>query len=487
MTGFVTAIAGWPSCCLGLLLFAALGCVMAASAGRLQNFLDKSDTYRALPVRDHVPTFRVVAFPPPGDHARGSEWYWLYDGKQKIGLVQTWTREVEMFRFTPPDDGKIVHYRIPEIHHWPTLVGARIQMSGYQTLPPVEALDFTWARKQGEALEFTTVQRHKGGVEGAATLRLAWDERLGYIWRGTVHYKMAEPHEIEFTNLLAGGVSDSRNNRKRWQKTVRGSVDGEIRYVCHNPLNVPAEDIDPRGFVGFVTEPEMNPFVEVERLSQPLFMLTCSQWYDQHILARAPTEKEADGLCHVRAVYRLLSIPAGVARELEQTAKASEPTPGAGRPGFLANHVNDFERPIDPNRVYNGALWRHTVLSTEEAHSGQHSIKLTGRGLTQPVSASPTGGGTGVYGETGKRYRLSAWVKARLEEGEAYLQADDYLWNEGDVRATRRSKGLWGNSKWSELSLEFSAGPNDPFINVKLCVAGTGSAWFDDVALMEIE
>ena len=43
-------------------------------------------------------------------------------------------------------------------------------------------------------------------------------------------------------------------------------------------------------------------------------------WYDQHIVMRPPKAKEADWLYHLRARYRLLSVPAPVAHELEAAA-----------------------------------------------------------------------------------------------------------------------------------------------------------------------
>jgi len=41
-------------------------------------------------------------------------------------------------------------------------------------------------------------------------------------------------------------------------------------------------------------------------------------------------------------------------------------------------------------------------------------------------------------------------------------------------------------SCWTRLEVEFTPSPRDPFLLIKLCVEGTGTAWFDDLELMEV-
>jgi hypothetical protein len=102
-------------------------------------------------------------------------------------------------------------------------------------------------------------------------------------------------------------------------------------------------------------------------------------------------------------------------------------------------------------------------------------------------AASPIGGGPPIYGESAKRYRLAAWVKTRgLEDGGAWLQVDDVFFNWQDVQATRRTEKLTGDHDWTRLEVEFTPSPRDPFLLIKLCVEGTGTAWFDDLELMEV-
>jgi hypothetical protein len=300
---------------------------------------------------------------------------------------------------------------------------------------------------------------------------------------------MPQPRQIEFNNLFAGRVCESRDDRKRWQKTMRGRLlDGRISFVHHNPVNIPVDEVQAGGFVGFVTEEEMNPFVEMIETSGPIFFATCSEWYDQHIAMKAPQTKEADGLYHLRAQYRLLSVPGAAARDLEAVAAERDGVTGESRfAGFLQNKVNDFETFVPHGQVYNGPIWQHINATEGPAHSGKRSIAVGGPGPGKVKAALPIGGGPPIYGESGKRYRLAAWVKTQgLDDGGAYLQADDVFFGWDDVEGTRRTKKLSGDHDWTRLEVEFTPSPRDPFLLIKLCVEGTGRAWFDDLELMEL-
>ena len=466
-----------------------------ASAGELQNILDKSKAFAALPTVKRTPAFRLEPI-RPAQHAKGTQWFYICDGKERIGLIQTWTKEIEMFRFSPAGGAKGAKYEIPEIYHWGNLYGARIQMYGTQMLPPVTSFKLNFTKDRGDSLEFTVEHRHQRDIRGTSRFRLAWDKRLGYVWNCLSRYSMPKPAKIEFNNLFAGGISESRDDHKRWQKTIRALADGRIASVYHNPINIPVDDIRTGGFVGFVTEEEMNPFVELIETSGPVSIVTCSQWYDQHIVMKPPRIKDAEGMYNLQARYRFLSVPGAIARELEAMAvdmskslkSYRDRTTGKSiRAGFLQNKVNDFETVVPPDKVYNGPIWQHINATEGPAHSGTKSIAVRGLGPGKVKSASPIGGGPGIYGESSKRYRLAAWVKTRgLKDGGAYLQMDDCRWNWRDVKATRRTKKLTGDHDWTRLEVDFTPSPNDPFLLIKLCVEGTGRAWFDDLELVEV-
>ncbi|MGB2824878.1 MAG: hypothetical protein WBF17_28150, partial [Phycisphaerae bacterium] len=423
--------------------------------------------------------------------AKGKQWWYIRDGDERIGLVTTWLNHVELFRFSP-DVNKGAKYPIPPVYHWANLIGARLplQMCGYHSpVPRVDSFKLTFTKPRGDSLEFKAEQTHRDGYGGSTVFRLVWDECLGYVLHCTGHFAMPQPRQIEFNNLLAGGISESRDDHKRWQKTMRGRLlDGRISFVHHNPVNIPVDDVKAGGFVGFVTEEKMNPFVEMLETSGAVFFATCSQWYDQHIAMKAPRKKEKDGLYHLRAKYRLLSVPGAVARDLEAMAVDRDGATGESKfAGFLQNKVNDFEAFVPHGKMYNGPIWQHINATEGPARSGKRSIAVGGPGPGKVKAASPIGGGPAICGESSKRYRLAAWVKTQgLADGGAYLQVDDVFFNWQDVKATRRTEKLTGDHDWTRLEVDFTPSPKDPILLIKLCVQGTGRAWFDDLELVEV-
>ena len=453
--------------------------------GQLQQVLETVPAWRQLPERAYQPHFHLVSF-PPAPHAEGTEWYWIFDGAHKIGLIQSWNKEIEMFRFAPPAEGEPTgDYTIPPFHHWATLVGAKISINAplWQSPNAVSRLDFV--TREGPVLAFNTTTELACGATGEGSFRLVWDATLGYVWHCAMHCVMTKPNWVEFCNLLAGGVSVSHDSRKRWQKVLNGAGGDTITWFYHNPLNYPRVPLASNGFTGFVREPDMNPFVALEEVNGAVRMATCDLWYDLGIQAEVPATPEADGHHHLRARYRFLSIPAAVAEALEGRAASQNAGP-SNQPGFRLGVVNDFEHGINGDEVYNGSTWRNVIVDRTQGHSGTVSLKVSGMGRGQPVAGTPNRSGTATYGETAKRYRLSAWVKTELTDGEASVAVDDCLLNWNDVRATRRSAGISGTTGWTKLTIEFQPAPDNPFLLVKLCVDGTGDAWFDDCELVEV-
>jgi hypothetical protein len=453
--------------------------------GRLQEFLDKSRAYAQIPALPRAPDFNLERI-APAPHTGGTDWFYVRDGTERIGLIEDWKKEIEMFRFFPSAENEGRRPEIPEFYDWGALFGARIQAFGTQMLPPLTSCRFDFAKDRGESLILRVEHVHQQDIRGSDEYRLAWHPRLGYTWDCESRYSMPEPARIEFNNLYAGGVSEAREERKRWQKTVRAPADGRISFVYHNPLYTPTDDVHPGGFVGFVTEEDMNPFVEIIEASEPLFMITCSQWYDQHIMMKLPRARAAGGRYCMSARYRFLSLPAAVARELEHVAVMSPPAGRRDVVGFLLDRVNDFERFVPEGEVYNGGVWKGGELSEEHAHSGRRSLKVHGAGPGKLATAAPVSRGPCLVGETGRRYRLSAWVKTELTGGSAFIRVDDVRWSWDDVTASRQSAAATGVRDWTRLSFEFQPGPNNPYLVPRLCVDGIGAAWFDDVAIERI-
>lgn len=471
--------------------------IRRAACGELQRILNQAASWRVAPATERVPQFHLRPVEEIAPHLRpdtgdvpsyADQYSWICDGPQKIGLINRWTFEIEMFRFRPPADNRIVEYTMPAMHHWATLQGPRIVLRA-PTWRRTSRIDLSIVCDRGPMIVLRVAEQENAG-SGAQQFTLAWDDRLGYVWTVDAHYALRQPAEFEFNNLLAGGLAESRDDRKRWQKTVWTRPDGTIGCLFHNPLSpflphTPEwRNIAPGGFVGFIAEDDSNPFLSFESFDPQLFMLTCSEWYDQHILARPAPQAEADGFFHVRARFRLLSLPGATVREIERLPLVVIPDSGAAVLGFRVGLVNDFESVIPSNEVYNGPAWLCPPAS-DQAHSGRHSLKIVGAGTGRVQTLSPIRSGPPIYGESARRYRFSAWIRtAGVQDGGAFLQVDDVFWNWKDVRATRRSQALVGDSDWQEVALDFQPSKGDPLLLIKLCIEGTGTAWFDDLSLI---
>jgi len=460
----------------------ALPALGGDSAGLLQKFLDTSKAYNALPVVKRTPAYRLA---PVG---KRKQWYYICDGDRHIGLIRD---DVQLF-------DKKANYSGAKSDNTCFADGARLCLTGGYELfrkeeaPRMGSRKLTITKDRGDSIEFKHERTNAEGYTETLEFRVVWDERLGHVIYGKSHFVMPESKEVEFNNFMAGWVADLCDRRKRWQKTIRGRLaDGRIVFVHHSPVNLPRDDVQPGSFLGFVTEERMNPFVELIETNGPVYFATCNVWYDQHMMMKPPQTKEADGMYHVRASYRLLSVPVAVARELEAVAVDSSTLPGARRrltrSGFMLNKVNDFETFLPSDRVCNAAVWQHIEPSAGEAHSGKYSLAVHGPGPGKVKAVSPVGGGPPLpgTGAEGKSYRLSAWVKTKgLKDGGAYLQVTGWR-KVSPRRFTSVTKPkLAGDHDWTRLQIEF--GPMDGGMSIKLCAEGTGTAWFDDVELMEL-
>jgi hypothetical protein len=397
---------------VAVILFASLSLSSTADEGDpgraagLQGLIEGTRCFAGLPRYSHRPDFRL---------ARMSEWkyrkdhQWIMDGDQRIGILNLWIGEIEMLRAFPPAGAK-VEYKMPEVHHWATLQGPRITVVPQGTWS--NRTEMTCLQDRGDTLRLLCTQDLGGRSRMVQHFTLRFDPVLGYVWDCSFEMRMDRPQRFEYTNLLTGGLSESREMRKRFQKCIWVRRDGTLCYMYQNPLSMMQSagpewyDLpDGGGFVGFVAEREMNPFVEVLRSSPRSTLVTCSQWYDQHVFNLPPTRRGDDGLYHASAEYRFLSLPLPVAKELEDAARTMLPA-GNGQEvvGFRQDVVNDFETPIPAGTLYNGSMWGHSGhWDGSVGHSGSSSLRVRGGQKAKPVY-----GGTALYVETGKRYRLSA-------------------------------------------------------------------------------
>lgn len=198
----------------------------ALPGGRLQAFVENTRCYASLPRSKHRPDFQISPVVEPKQQKNQGKFFWFMDGKQKIGLLNFAVGEIEMFRAFPPEGEVPVEYTLPEFHGWETLQGPRIaiapwqwgwsvkgEMEGLQTRG--ETVRLCWREGSGET-----------GIVHRFTLR--FDAVLGYLWDCTFETRMATPRRLEYANLLAKGLADSRDDHKRYQKSLWTRRDGAL-------------------------------------------------------------------------------------------------------------------------------------------------------------------------------------------------------------------------------------------------------------------
>lgn len=472
---------------------------------RLQKFIENARCYASLPRHAHKPDFRTV---PVEEKKYRESFSWIMDGGQRIGLLNLSYGEIEMFRFFPPADGVQVKYEMPEVHSWVTVQGPRLSIVPQNTWTGKG--EMVGLRDRGELLRLRYREKFGGNKQLVHRFTLRFDPVLGYIWDCAFQMQMDKPERFEYANLYTAGLGDSRDKQKRYQKCIWSRRDGKLCYMYQNPLSMMQwgggdewTDIpQDSGFVGFVAEPEMNPFLEIIRSTPGTRFETCSVWYDQHVFGLPPQQKGADGLYHITAEYRLLSLPLPIAKELEDAARTMLPAPARTRPmGFRQGIVNDFETLITAGTLFNGCMWGHSAQrETGLGHSGTHSLRLRGGHEARPMHGGPR-----IHVTTGKRYRFSAWVRTRGVTEGAYLRVKN-----GKVgRAAHRSKSLTGDNDWTLLEIEFEANGASALSSPAhdgedagerhsvrlysalavpaLVVDGEGTAWFDDIQLIETQ
>ncbi|MDP6631498.1 MAG: hypothetical protein QGH42_03875 [Kiritimatiellia bacterium] len=457
----------------------------AEETGRLQRFIEQARCYDALPRRAHKPDLH---FARVRNKQHRDLYLWIMDGKQRVGLVNMEFGEIELFHFLPPEGGRIVPYKMREIYTWLTLKGARICLvpQGGRGLQDGELAGLA---SRGETVTLSYSETRDGDMLLKQDVTLRFDPLLGYVLDCDFDLRMEKPRKFEYANLLAGGLAECRDDRKRFQKCVWTRKDGKLCYMYQNPLSLMQRfaprwrDMPAGGFVGWVAEPDMNPFLEMIQ-STPTTFETCDEWYDQHVFGKAPTRKSADGFYYITATYRLLSLPFPVAKELEDAARTMLPLDDwDGKIGFLQGVVNDCETLVPPGTLYNGCLWTKTAqLARRMGHSGKQSIRVKGGQTAEPIL-----GGAPIGLERGRRYRFAAWVRTRGATGKGVrLRLDEVVWSWNDCRATYFSKALKGNNDWTRLEVEFAVRTFDPIAKPGLVVEGEGTAWFDDIELVEV-
>jgi hypothetical protein len=123
------------------------------------------------------------------------------------------------------------------------------------------------------------------------------------------------------------------------------------------------------------------------------------------------------------------------------------------------------------------------MITTEKAHSGQRSLRLRVSPEDGQRSLAPEG--SSLWLDSGRRYRLSAWVCYDGEDpGEIRLSATQIYFTLRQPQQVTEAQLAGAHCRqWRRLELEFTTLPHDPGVVVQLHVQGDGSFFADDVLL----
>ncbi len=146
------------------------------------------------------------------------------------------------------------------------------------------------------------------------------------------------------------------------------------------------------------------------------------------------------------------------------------------------------------------AWWKSTYDCTMDAtvgHSGAGSVKIQ-----KSSSGAASWYTEGVWGfpysfddVQGKTYRISGYIKTENVVGEAYIANIQYQHATPSDNTVNRSEGITGTTDWTFVSFTFTAqerekadGSTDRCIDhFFLTLNGSGTVWFDDVVIEEVE
>lgn len=133
----------------------------------------------------------------------------------------------------------------------------------------------------------------------------------------------------------------------------------------------------------------------------------------------------------------------------------------------------------DPGDPQHRALW-----VTERPHSGKYCLKTVVDAGAEPSWIATRQGG--IWVEGGRRYRLTGWVRA--EEVEGYTGWYVHVGNaEQAMMIAPMARAGGGTFDWKQVSVEFTTPADANRLSFGTVLWGTGTAWFDDVALESLD
>lgn len=132
--------------------------------------------------------------------------------------------------------------------------------------------------------------------------------------------------------------------------------------------------------------------------------------------------------------------------------------------------------------------WRHddgdqkhrALWCSDTSHTGRRCLKTVVEPGAEPSWISTRQGNLRIVG--GARYTMTAWVKAQDVVGEAgwYIHVGNA---QNSMISSPMLLGGGGTYDWKQVRAEFTAPPDADVADLGTVLRGTGTAWFDDVAL----
>jgi hypothetical protein len=374
-----------------------------------------------------------------------------------------------------------------------------------------------------------------GAVESRCHLRLTQDPtRNAYVYDVALELQVqpgrswvVEPQGgVEFLNLwcrdaVGPAIPSPHLPPQRWHWVVYRNRDGGLSRAALNHLGGPhlwqiffAEQ---NGWLAFMNHPDGNPMVELTPdTARHTRAEVCAWGYDVHFILR--THEEADwqpdptrlqipesrhvlsGGQTVQARYRLSAVSAqeGAAWMAQATPAVVEPAVAQRlvRPAYHAG-VNTFDEEIRPQVPHTGWYWEPSQadgLSRDQTHGHNDRTSLHIRNAQPRLAFWEVALGPDFWMPALARrpQRLCGWIRTDGCGGPgAYLsfQYSSYDRRTGRLSALpeARTVPLTGTrpGRYVELPVPPPQAEDVSRAYIRLVLEGPGSAWFDDIALLE--
>ncbi|MFP4355102.1 MAG: hypothetical protein ACLFUJ_08230, partial [Phycisphaerae bacterium] len=485
--------------------------------------------------KDYRPDFHVVERTFVFQGADGpveKTWKLVMDGQKYVALVRS--GDFNLLALTP--DRAKAELDMPKgRYHLDTLAGPVLtthqfiqDMKDYKLQGQVK-LEKTDSWSAGGRTITLTRRSVSPDREVTNTFVVAVDPVLGYTITGTYESAWST---IPDKRPKFGGWAFCPGNYTLWpetqiyERTVFSTAQGGYWGWANNLLAMDRVDGDRKRFAwrdnGLIAYLDKDTGFSPARTRSggggPTAMRLCNAHNDFHIGidVLAGLEKQQDGKYHVRQVHRLVVLPPEITEHLwkNMTLYGS-----SGEKGVMIRigQVEDFEdQPISVQQPVRGLTWTSggPDVVSDQARSGKRSLLLTGRSWPNlpQLSLHPQ-----------SRYRLEAWMKvvalsddeiaARREKHQArrskalkqgktppaekdwdnlspaaWISADTYEWSPHSQKWLERMKTNTVGAKedgWQKVTLEFSTGSWDPFVNI-IFHAEDCKVYLDDFSMIRL-